>query len=200
MVEYIRAGLDDAFQGRPISLKIGDEHLDEGLRRNASNLLDRPGKSRCSTVRKVISGHRGDHRIPEAHFPDGSGNPFRFACIPPRLGPVSNGAKCAIARTRIAKDHKRCRSPREALELIRTLRFLADRGQTITFQKLSNLFVFRAGRQFTFEPMRFALSYGIVSLPLFRCHDSCQLQSCSVRCFFIAVFASSMDTVIPLSI
>src|SRR5215471_10134180 len=83
------------------------------------------------------------------------GNPLRLIPVNRIRSARSNGTESTTSCARIAEDHKRSRACSPTLTHVRTITTLANCVQSMTVDKIANVFVIFADREFYPKPIGF---------------------------------------------
>lgn len=128
VIKDVGAGVEDGGECPAIALQVGDEHLHQGVWLMLAYGGYGLSKKRRTTVRQIVTGHRGNHRIAQPKKGHRLGHPLRLCGVRQDIRWVPDRTKPAIAGTLLAEDHKGRRPLAVALKLIRALGLLADGG------------------------------------------------------------------------
>ena len=160
MVQDLRAGLHDDFQGFQRTFEIGDEHFHRAARQELADAPDDHGEDRRAAVPAIIPVDGCDYGMFQLHGFDCLGHTFRFQPVQ-RLGAAMFDITEAAGACAYVSQHQEggcTRTP--ALAHIRAHGFLADGVQGFGTHQSLQVVVCFAGRGAHLDPIRAAQRCG----------------------------------------
>ena len=154
VIEDVRAGLHDHFEGIVFAVEVWHEDLDGDGGHGLADGLDGAGKVLRAAVFHVITGYGGDDDVVQSHAFRGLGHSLRL------IGLQSEGlgrfhrAEAAGTCAAVSGDHEGGRALAPAFPAVRTLGLFADGVQLQIGDETLRAPEFRVTRQSYADPVR----------------------------------------------
>ena len=154
--------VEQCLDRRPITKEVRRQGLDRSLRIQCFGGTHHIGVMTRAAIGQIITIHRGQHHIFQAHQLDGLCRILRFLRIQPAPGVTRiDRAEPAGACADIAHQHDRGGTCTPALANVGTLGFLTNRGQPMLVNDAPHRVKLRTALHAHAQPFRFSQSLRI---------------------------------------
>src|SRR6266487_4848528 len=141
MIEDVGLCVDDDAQSIVHTLEVWRQNLHFTFWFQATNPADGGGKDGGTAILELITVHRGDDGVAQAHLLHGLSNALRLLPVQAERTPGLHGAEAAAPRADAAQDHKRSSFVPPALADIGATRLFADGVQRLAAHQLLEIAV-----------------------------------------------------------
>ena len=125
VVEHLGFRRHHRLERRPVTLEVGDQHLDRTAGHPVADPLDGLGEDGRSAVGEIVTVHRRQHGVLQTHLLDRLGGTARLVEVDLTGAAGGHVAEGARPGAPVAEQHQRRRSLRPALVDVGTAGFLA---------------------------------------------------------------------------